>query len=56
MKIYFFLKKFCQTRKEGESKLLRIVEDKVTLLRNEIINESKSRIENINNLNQCIEV
>ena len=24
-------------------------------MRNEIINESKSRIENINNLNQCIE-
>ena len=43
-------------RKDGESRLLRLLEDKFNLIKSEIIRESKLRVESIDQLNQCLEV
>lgn len=38
-------------RKDSENKFVKAVEDKIILLRNEIISEARTRTENISNLN-----
>ena len=35
---------------------MRAIEEKITVLRNEITRESKLRADSIDNLNQCLEV
>lgn len=45
-----------QARKEGENKILRIIDERVNLIKNEIVKESKTRAECIENINQCLEV
>jgi len=44
------------SRKDGESRLLRLLEDKFNLIKSEILRESKLRVESIDQLNQCLEV
>ena len=50
--IYFIEK----ARKDGENRILRMLDDKFNVVRTEIGRESKSRNENIDQLNQCLEV
>ena len=44
------------SRKDCESRLLRLLEDKFNLIKSEILRESKLRVESIDQLNQCLEV
>lgn len=43
-------------RKDGETRLLRLLDDKFNLIKSEVIRESKLRSESIEQLNQCLEV
>lgn len=43
-------------RKDGENRLLRLLDDKFNLIKSEIVRESKLRSESIDQLNQCLEV
>lgn len=49
---YFSLK----VRKEGEGKLIKIIEDNLSLIRMDISKEAKIRSEILDNLNQALEV
>ncbi len=44
------------TRKDGENRLLRLLDDKFNLIKSEIVREGKLRAESIDQLNQCLEV
>ncbi|KAM3135201.1 hypothetical protein pb186bvf_012666 [Paramecium bursaria] len=44
-----------QTRKEGEQKIIRFIEEKTGLIRSELSTESRTRNENVDRLNQCLE-
>ncbi|CAK68180.1 unnamed protein product (macronuclear) [Paramecium tetraurelia] len=43
------------TRKDGEQKIIRFIEEKTGLIRSELSTESRTRNENIERLNQCLE-
>lgn len=44
------------SRKDGENRLLRLLDDKFNLIKSEIGREGKLRAESIEQLNQCLEV
>ena len=44
------------SRKDGENRLLRLLDDKFNLIKSEIVREGKLRAESIDQLNQCLEV
>ena len=43
-------------RKESENKFVRMINDKTSAIKSEIIRENQVRNENLENLNQCLEV
>lgn len=47
---------FFQSRKEGETKIIRLVDEKSQFIKSELNSESRTRNDNIEQLNSCLEV